>query len=169
MRFGLYLVREGILRPDQFVVALEKQLAESAPLGTLALQAGKLNMRQVFEILAEQDDCKDRFGEVAVRLGFLTEYEVSNLLAQQVLQLRPLKEVLMTEGVLDARTVEFEHERYLEECHQRRDAFLDYDSQFDSKITNTLKESSQRKSPAKTKSKRKTVRRTKKKTTAKTA
>ena len=100
------LVRRGFITADQFVQAVEWQLAQRPRLGRLALESGKLTMKQVFAVLEEQTEGDKPFGETAVELGFLTKRQVTHLLKQQAQRTLPLSQCLIEIGAIDPETLE---------------------------------------------------------------
>ena len=66
MFLEVLLVRRGLITAEQFVQAVEWQLAQRPLLGRLALESGKLSMKQVFAELEAQTDNDKPFGETAV-------------------------------------------------------------------------------------------------------
>ncbi|MBX3432628.1 MAG: hypothetical protein KF847_04855 [Pirellulales bacterium] len=107
MNFGMYLVREGRLTSDEFFALLELQIASRPQLGTLAIETGRLSVRQVFQVLRCQCESTSRmFGEVAVELGFLTEEDVAVLVYQQSQRSASLPELLVLHGYAEPGLVE---------------------------------------------------------------
>ncbi|WP_425400802.1 hypothetical protein [Aeoliella sp.] len=84
MQFGMYLYRNGIVSAEQFVEAIALQDECRIPLGVLAMESGKLAVRDVLSILRVQSDLpNDRFGDIAIDLGLLTKQDVAELLTLQ--------------------------------------------------------------------------------------
>ena len=102
MQFGLYLVRKGAIAPEQFVEALETQLASRPPLGALAIEYQKLSVSQVFGILREQaEDVDSKFGELALESRLLSENELASLLYYQSVRVKPMVEIIIEKGFLN--------------------------------------------------------------------
>jgi hypothetical protein len=107
MQFGIYLVDNGMITCEEFFEALKLQLKTRPQLGALAIEKRKLNVRQVFGVLRSQcDSPDDMFGELAVKLGYLTAEELALLLHEQSLRVRPFAEILVETGILSADAVE---------------------------------------------------------------
>ncbi|MCA9231043.1 MAG: hypothetical protein KDA57_10345 [Planctomycetales bacterium] len=88
-----------MISSNQFVQALEKQLASRPQLGALAIDTGKLTVKQVFEILRLQaDEPHVRFGELAVRAQLLTQEELASLLFHQSVRVKPMAKILVEMG-----------------------------------------------------------------------
>jgi hypothetical protein len=100
------LVRRGIITAAQFVQAVEWQLTHRPRLGRLALESGKLTMKQVFAVLEQQAEIDKPFGEMAVELGYLTKRQVSNLLKLQTQRTLPLSQCLIEIGAIAPETLE---------------------------------------------------------------
>lgn len=100
------LVRHGVITAEQFVQAVEWQLAHRPRLGRLALETGKLSMKQVFAVLEAQTDNSKPFGETAVDLGFLKRRQVNTLLKQQAERTPPLAQCLIEIGAVRPEVLE---------------------------------------------------------------
>jgi hypothetical protein len=101
MQFAMFLVDNGVISCDEFFEALKLQLHSRPQLGSMAIGTRRLTFRQVSHILREQcDEPNQMFGEIAVRLGYLTEDDLSRLLAEQAAQAKPLGDVLVENGFL---------------------------------------------------------------------
>jgi hypothetical protein len=108
MQFGMYLVDNGVISCEEFFEAVKLQLHSRPQLGSLAIDSRRLSFRQVSRILREQcDEPNQMFGEIAVRLGYLNEEELSNLLTEQEARALPLAEVLIEHGFLTRPAVEY--------------------------------------------------------------
>jgi hypothetical protein len=122
MQFGVFLVDNGVITCDEFFEAVKLQLRTRPQLGGLAIERRKLNARQVFSVLREQCDSPvDLFGELAVQLGYLTNDELSELVHEQLLRVRPLSEILVEMDLLtpEARDVHYrEFRRTMEQCDE---------------------------------------------------
>jgi len=114
MQFGIYLVRRGLISPEQFVDAVEQQLQYRVPIGELAVEACYISMKQVFQILGIQSATRQKFGAIAVELGYLTPSQVGELLAIQDSRDVPFGEVLVGMGALSRECLEAELQRYRE-------------------------------------------------------
>lgn len=99
--FFQYAVDRGLLsRTD--AVSLRKSVAtERIPLGQILMFHGQLSVRQVMHVLAIQADSPQlRFGEIAVREGFIDTLQLQAALErQQVMRLHPI-EALRRSGLI---------------------------------------------------------------------
>ncbi len=101
MQFGLYMVQQGMIECTEFVQALELQIASRPQLGSLAIETGKLSVKQVFHILRVQCDTPGLlFGELAVEQGFITEEELAGLIFLQSVRQQPMTEILVEQKMI---------------------------------------------------------------------
>jgi hypothetical protein len=113
MQFAMYLVDNGVISCEEFFEALKLQMSTRPQLGALAIETRRLSFRQVFAILRAQcDEPNTLFGELAVRMGHLTDDDVSTLLAEQASRATPLLEVLVDNGFLSADGAERHYAEY---------------------------------------------------------
>jgi hypothetical protein len=113
MLFGKYLVERGVINTDQFYQALKAQLASRPQLGTLAVKRRLLTMGQVFEVLEAQSDRPlERFGDLAVEMGFITSDNVALLLREQSDLTKPFAELFIDLGILDRLEVKIFHREF---------------------------------------------------------
>jgi hypothetical protein len=120
----MYLVDNGVISCEEFFEALKLQLHSRPQLGALAIETRRLSFRDVFSILRTQcDEPNTLFGELAVRLGYLTEEDIAQLLAEQASRAIPLMEVLVDNGFLSS---EFAEQHYAEyrQCMKQGQAAL---------------------------------------------
>jgi hypothetical protein len=75
--------------PKQVLLDALARCKEKTPkIGQIALERRCLNVRQVFAVLEQQVDSGQRFGQIAIRLGYMTEQTMADLLREQQ-HLRP--------------------------------------------------------------------------------
>ena len=121
MHFGLYLVKSQVIDCEQFVTALELQLASRLQLGGLALETGKMTVKQVFKVLRLQCGTPaGLFGEIAVDQGFLNESDLSSLLVMQSVRQRSMAEIVIEHQFASKEEVL----RYLESYRQGQQTYL---------------------------------------------
>src|SRR5512133_2110359 len=75
------LVTEVEVRQLEGTIRLARE-----PIGMIAVSHGLLSASQIDKILDKQRHSKDRFGEIAVELGFLTPEQVQTLVKIQELR-----------------------------------------------------------------------------------
>jgi hypothetical protein len=101
MQFGMYLYKQGIITAEQFVAAMELQDEQVVPLGVIAMEEGKLAVRDVLSILRVQSDLpNDRFGDIAIELGMMTKRDLAELLMQQSNRRLKIGDCLVELGIL---------------------------------------------------------------------
>ena len=85
MEFVIWLYRIGRLTPEAAMAVLDHHLMHRRPLGRVAVAEGMLDEQQVATILAAQarERPRARFGELALRLGFLGISDLEQVLAAQ--------------------------------------------------------------------------------------
>src|SRR6478672_6727678 len=109
MHFGLYLKNKGIISAEQFVAALETQLATLPRIGQLALEEAIISPRDIFNVLHAQRRSPDvRFGELAIEMGLMTRNELMRLLMIQADRKRPFAEIVVDEGMMSEQLVAHE-------------------------------------------------------------
>ena len=115
MYLEIALVRRGLISAAQFVDAVELQLNRRPRLGRLALETGKLTMKQVFAALEEQTSNNKPFGETVVEMGFITRYQLNSLLRLQRDRTPSLAECLIELGTVERETLTDESTRFRQE------------------------------------------------------
>lgn len=101
MWFCSYLYNKGVITGEQFANAVSEQLSRRPLLGKIAIEKGKLNIKQVMKVFAVQaDDLKKPFGQLAVELGFLTKQDLSQLLLDQIELAPDLADILVQQGAI---------------------------------------------------------------------
>lgn len=96
MTLGKALINMGAVSPENLAAALAFQRSCQIPIGRLALDAGFLTMKQVFQIVSLQGESGGaRFGEIAESLGFMTAEQVEALLDKQRESRPPIGVILL--------------------------------------------------------------------------
>ena len=120
MKFGLYMVKKGVITPAQLVLALEKQHGHQRPLGQLAMEEGILSARQVFKILRCQSGMPhERFGEVAVGMRMMTHEQLERLLMIQWERKPSLEDILVRQRILTQSQLDEQLAAYRQEMAQK--------------------------------------------------
>ncbi|MCA9217759.1 MAG: hypothetical protein KDB27_32040 [Planctomycetales bacterium] len=118
MWFACYLHKKGIITGDQFAEAVREQLSRRPLLGAIAIQSGKLSVKQVMRVFTVQaDDLEKAFGELAIELGFLTEEDLAQLLLEQANSAPQLSEILVETGALTREQMLDELAQYRSHAH----------------------------------------------------
>ena len=107
-RFGLHLVRRGLITEDQLYEALNQQASETPPIGKIALHSHVLTMKEVMTILESQLEKPRLFGELAIDLGYLDDSAIADLLARQRAVRPSLESILTGAGIMDLESLERE-------------------------------------------------------------
>jgi len=81
--FGKYLVEKEIIKNDEYLAAVEKQLTVRVKLGTIAIAEGLLTEEEVESINRTQMQFDKRFGDIAIEKGLLTLEQIGELLDKQ--------------------------------------------------------------------------------------
>jgi hypothetical protein len=95
-----YLARERLL-PTEHIEEVRR--GASAPqIGKILLDRGALDVRQLMNIVYQQADHPEmRFGELAVRAGYISEQELLLALREQRLLRRHPAEILLEQGAME--------------------------------------------------------------------
>ena len=116
MDFGFYLHEQGVVSSDDLVAALMMQNTTKVPIGALAMETGKLAVRNVLTILRVQSDLpNDRFGDIAVELGLMTKRDLAELLMEQSDRRPRVEQCLVELGALSQQQMEEELATYRRE------------------------------------------------------
>ena len=109
---GQFLVSQGHVTRSQLEAALDFQEANNLPLGALALSKGLLSERQLLLVHAQHLSSEERFGEVAVKRGFLTRHQLDELLREQKEARVLIGDALVRDGAIDSETLAVAVEQY---------------------------------------------------------
>lgn len=100
MLFGQYLIHVDAISPEDVLAALDDQLDHVERFGRIAVKLGYLDASRLLSILDDQMVHKRKLGQAAVALGFMTQEQVNEVLATQKEQRRPLGMILVQRGLL---------------------------------------------------------------------
>jgi len=81
--FGQYLIEKGVVDSDQIRAALKLMDEENRSLGELAEAGGILTTEEAAKVNAQQRYCDIPFGELAIEMGLLSEEQVEYLVGFQ--------------------------------------------------------------------------------------
>ena len=112
LKFGLYLVEQGIITCDQFCGLVKIQQESKSAVGTIAIQKNLMTIRQVASVLEHLETVGSKtFVEVAIEMDFLDRADGIKL--QQLDQLsRPtIRQIIVNVGLMNQRQIGmlFEH------------------------------------------------------------
>jgi hypothetical protein len=106
--FGHYLLNKGVVTKEELTHVLDRQKNVRLMLGVLAINAGYMNAKQVDEVHYIQNLKDQRFGEIAVSKGYLTNDQLLVLLGQQKAEHLILAQTLIDDGIMTMQTFEQE-------------------------------------------------------------
>ncbi len=104
LRFAEYLYYSGRVRWTELVAAIAWQRAQRPPLGRIAVEFGFLAPDDVAVLLERRREAAANatpFGEWAVRLGYLTPFQLLAALGQQLRTQRPIGEFFVERGLVE--------------------------------------------------------------------
>ncbi len=104
LRFAEYLYYSGRVRWSELVEAIAWQRAQRPPIGRIAVELGFLAHDDVGVILERRRLAGANgipFGEWAIRLGYLTPFQVLAILGQQLRLQRPIGQWFVDRGLLE--------------------------------------------------------------------
>lgn len=99
LMLGQYLYYAGRISWRMLIEAISWQRTLRPCIGQIALQSGMLTQRDVVRILTERR-LEERFGECAVRIGYITPIEQTTLINRQGRQQRRIGEYFLSQKVL---------------------------------------------------------------------
>ncbi len=115
LKFGIYLVEQRIISPEQFCGLVKIQQESTRSLASLSIAQNYLTMKQVSRILDEIKDDEGRFIEVAMGAGLLDRSDAVHLVKLQEQSGESIKNLAIECGLLTQRQSEvlFNHfQRY---------------------------------------------------------
>lgn len=112
LNFGMYLVDQKAITPEQFTNAIRARLEDKVPLGQLALRRRKLSLSQVFEILRVQSGKPAPFGKLAMECGYLSEPQLAELLYYQSENERSITRLLIQQGAISSDVLDHHYQEY---------------------------------------------------------
>ena len=82
--FGNYLFSNGHITKEQLLSALSRQSNTSIRISTMALFTGYMTAQEIEYVIGLQKEEGKRFGEIAIRDGFLSQAQVIEILNMNV-------------------------------------------------------------------------------------
>ncbi|MBV1859931.1 MAG: hypothetical protein KUG77_16080 [Nannocystaceae bacterium] len=105
--FCKFLVDRGLLDTGQAEAVRYRSAGERTAIGQVLVMRGVLTVRQVMNVLSLQADLPDvRFGELALRAGYLTTVELEEALKFQAAHRRHQIAVVTQDGQLERPELE---------------------------------------------------------------
>lgn len=112
LMLGQFLYYAGVISWRTLIDAISWQRSLRPCIGQVAMQSGMLTQRDVVRILTERK-LDERFGECAVRIGYITPVEQITLVSRQTRQQHRIGEYFVQQGLLS------EHDLALHVSRQR--------------------------------------------------
>jgi hypothetical protein len=116
LRFAEYLYYSGRVRWTELVAAIAWQRSQRPPLGRIAVDFGFLAPDDVGVILERRREAAANgvpFGEWAVRLGYLSSFQLLAALGQQLRRQRPIGQFFVERGVVEPEEIDAIRRRIL--------------------------------------------------------
>ena len=106
LKFGIYLVEQRIISPEQFCGLVKIQQEALKPLPTVALRKNMLTIKQVASILEAQEAAPSKtFTELALDLDYLDPADIGQLEREQQQSRLSIQQLLVECGLLTDRQV----------------------------------------------------------------
>ena len=113
MLFLVWMVDRRLLTSAQVVEVMRAIGRRSTPIGRVAVEDGFMNMRAVMHTLqAQTENPRERFGDVAVRLGYLDESQVKALVGAQAWRQPRVNQAVVELGYLSAEAMDEAHQLF---------------------------------------------------------
>lgn len=104
LKFGIYLVEQRIISPEQFCGLVKIQQETTMSLANLALRKNMLTIKQVANILDEMEASPNKtFEQIAVEMDVLDQADASQLLRFQQTSCAPIRKLVSECGLLTER------------------------------------------------------------------
>ena len=110
--FGEYLLRKGLIKREDILIARHVQEQSNKQIGELAVRQKMLNAENVQKIIQQQMKTRRKFGEVAINLKILTRKQVKDVLAYQKDYNIHIGEIFKYEGALNGEELEREIQEF---------------------------------------------------------
>jgi len=102
---GQFLYYSGLVSWNVLINAIVWQRRQRLRIGQIALDWGMLSKDEIHEILMKQK-FRERFGECAIREGFLTPFNLMALLGKQRRFQNPIGKYFIERGIIHSRDME---------------------------------------------------------------
>lgn len=104
--FGSFLLRKGVVSPEQLLEAMKTTSQSHVKLGTLCIHAGLMSAAEVEKVYILQTHIDKRFGEIAIDEGYLTASQVEELMENQGPNYLLLAQSLVEANILTHEEIE---------------------------------------------------------------
>lgn len=113
MLFLVWLVDRRLLDAGQVVEVMRAIGRRSPPIGRVAMEEGLMTMKAVMHTLQQQaGNPRERFGDVAIRLGYLDELQVKALVGCQAWRQPRVNQVVAELGFLSGAAIDEAHHQF---------------------------------------------------------
>lgn len=117
MRFGEFLMAEGLITHEELNHALREQHHRRPSFGSMAVSLGYLGPNELARWLEYQSKYPERLGSILIRERRLTQKQVEAIVAAQVAYCEPIGVLLAKRGVASQFEIEAAHERFQHGTH----------------------------------------------------
>lgn len=125
LKFGIYLVEQRIISPEQFCGLVKIQQEATMSLATLAIRKNFMTIKQVARVLdlAEANPLQP-FVQIAIEEELIDCVDADRLLHEQQLSCPPLQKLLVECGLLTQRQCEVLYQHFEKQAALRSSAAL---------------------------------------------
>jgi len=112
LNFGIYLVEQRIISPEQFCGLVKIQQESGATLASVAIRKNMLTIKQVANILDQQEMTPQKsFAQIAIETDYLDGADAEKLVAEQQNTTPTIRKLVQECGLLTDRqcSVLFQH------------------------------------------------------------
>jgi hypothetical protein len=104
LKFGIYLVEQRVISPEQFCGLVKIQQESTMSLPTISLRKNILTIKQVAQVLGEiEDDAEKTFIKSAMELDFMGRAAADQILQFQQEKCQSLRKLIVKCGLLSQR------------------------------------------------------------------
>jgi hypothetical protein len=101
---GQYLYYSGLISWQTLIEAICWQRRQRPQIGQIAIAWGLISSQDVIRILTDRT-LSEKFGECALRIGYISNFQQTALVGKQRQLQRPLGEYFITGGILSATDI----------------------------------------------------------------
>ncbi|MEM9410184.1 MAG: hypothetical protein AAGA30_03670 [Planctomycetota bacterium] len=113
LKFGIYLVEQRIISPEQFCGLVKIQQEAGASLATVAIRKNLLSIKQVASVLDQQElNPNKSFVQIAVEQDFLDRADAELLVAEQQSTTPTIRKLVQECGLLTDRQCNVLHQHF---------------------------------------------------------
>lgn len=113
LKFGIYLVEQRIISPEQFCGLVKIQQEASASLATVAIRKNLLTIKQVATVLDQQELSPGKpFTQIALENDFIDRDDAELLLQEQTHSAPSIRKLVQECGLLTERQCNVLHQHF---------------------------------------------------------